>query len=195
MNNWHIKNIGGRLLMAAMGVLCLVGCDYSRLLVGSPVKYSTENGKMFVKATCFIHRVYDIWIDLKGEYAIQPDSLKLYVHHNAVKALNVRFKTISEYKKNQYSIVELKGDTTITNIATVVLSFNLGMKTERQAGEKTDIDTCYFAVLPCDFIMCNGKRVITDTIRFKFTEHPEYKGLSGQFKYHKQLDKEFNADD
>ena len=168
MNNWHIKNIGGRLLMAAMGALCLVGCDVFRILDGLPVKYQSECGEVEVSAIIMSQAPFHVsaGFQLNGEYTIQPDSLRFYVHHKAVKDTDIKITLfhngMHEVKRPSQIVKGDKG-----------LVLSISMTFDWQPGDTVDIDTCYMAFLPSDFIMCNGKRIIADTIRFKFTEPPK----------------------
>ena len=93
---------------------------------------------------------YYLLFDLKGDYVLNPDSLRLDF---CDKNINVRksfpFSGTNTYKANN------------THVKNRIISVQL--RYERQ--DKRVEDSLALSILPSDFLMCNEKRVLTDSLR------------------------------
>ena len=87
---------------------------------------------------------------LKGDYVLNPDSLRLHFCDRNIKVgRSFPFFGTNTYKANN------------THVKNRIISVKLGY--ERQ--DKRVEDSLALFVLPSDFIMCNDKRVVTDSLR------------------------------
>lgn len=188
MNNWLTKNIGGRLLMVAMIVL-LSGCTYPRVLDGSPVKIKTQCGKVFVTAHKVTGNLYCVAFDVAGEYTVNPDSLQLIVQPPSSEVKDIKIE-VADIKMTIALQMEVqRGQSFLLKDKPLLLDLRLPwnnlthLRRDKRPFPK-------LMILPCDLIMCNGKRVITDTIRFEVKEHPKVKSPFQTMQFYKNLEKE-----
>ena len=93
---------------------------------------------------------YYLLFNLKGDYVLNPDSLRLdFCDKNIKVGKSFPFSGTNTYKNNN------------THVKNKIISVQL--RYERQGvGDK---DSLALFVLPSDFIMCNEKRVLTDSLR------------------------------
>ena len=93
---------------------------------------------------------YYLLFNLKGDYVLNPDSLRLHFCDKNIKVgRSFPFSETNTYKNNN------------THVKNRILSIQL--RYERQ--DKGDEDTLALSILPSDFLMCNEKRVLTDSLR------------------------------
>lgn len=89
-------------------------------------------------------------LGLKGDYVLNPDSLRLHFCDKNIKVgRSFPFSETNTYKNNN------------THVKNRIISVQL--RYERQ--DKGNEDSLALFVLPSDFIMCNDKRVLTDSLR------------------------------
>lgn len=89
-------------------------------------------------------------LGLKGDYVLNPDSLRLHFCDKNIKVgRSFPFSETNTYKNNN------------THVKNRILSIQL--RYERQ--DKGDEDSLALSILPSDFLMCNEKRVLTDSLR------------------------------
>ena len=87
---------------------------------------------------------------LKGDYVLNPDSLRLDFYDKNIKVgKSFPFSGTNTYKANN------------THVKNKIISVQL--RYERQG--EGDEDTLALSILPSDFLMCNEKRVVTDSLR------------------------------
>ncbi|AUI55397.1 hypothetical protein CRM71_01560 [Prevotella jejuni] len=90
--------------------------------------------------------------DLKGEYVINPDSLKLgFSDKNIRVGKSYPYSAIDTYKKNN------------TYVKNRLVLVQLGYERKDEVHKLNDSLALF--VLPSDFIMRNDKRVLTDSLR------------------------------
>ncbi|MBW4900795.1 hypothetical protein KZY60_07340 [Prevotella melaninogenica] len=93
---------------------------------------------------------YYLSFNLKGDYVLNPDSLRLdFCDKNIKVGKSFPFSGINTYKDNN------------THVKNKIISVQL--RYERQG--VGDEDSLALFVLPSDFLMCNEKRVLTDSLR------------------------------
>lgn len=93
---------------------------------------------------------YYLHFDLKGEYVMNPDSLRLHFYDkNITVGKSFPFSETNTYKTNN------------THVKNRIISVQL--RFERQ--DKRVEDSLALSILPSDFLMCNEKRVLTDSLR------------------------------
>jgi len=93
---------------------------------------------------------YYLLFNLKGEYVLNPDSLRLHFCDKNIKVgKSLPFSGTNTYKNNN------------THVKNRIISVKLGY--ERQ--DKRVEDSLALSILPSDFLMCNEKRVLTDSLR------------------------------
>ena len=93
---------------------------------------------------------YYLLFNLKGEYVLNPDSLRLDFCDKSIKVgKSFPFSETNTYKANN------------THVKNRIISVKLGY--ERQ--DKRVEDSLALSILPSDFLMCNEKRVLTDSLR------------------------------
>ena len=87
---------------------------------------------------------------LKGEYVLNPDSLQLDFYDKNIKVgKSLPFSGTNTYKANH------------THVKNRIISVQL--RCERQ--DKRVEESLALSILPSDFLMCNEKRVLTDSLR------------------------------
>ena len=109
----------------------------------------SEN-RMVKVSSMYFRGWYYLHFNLKGEYVLNPDSLQLdFCDKNIKVGKSFPFSGTNTYKTNN------------THVKNKIISIQL--RYERQV--KGNEDSLALFVLPSDFIMCNDKRVLTDSLR------------------------------
>ena len=138
----------------AFFLLSLLSCDMGFILPLDNNKFSHDiylsENRMVKVSSMYFHGWYYLLFDLKGEYVMNPDSLRLHFYDKNITVWkSFPFSETDTYKANN------------TRVKNRIISVKLGY--ERQ--DKGDEDSLALFVLPSDFIMCNDKRVLTDSLR------------------------------
>lgn len=93
---------------------------------------------------------YYLLFNLKGDYVLNPDSLRLHFCDKNIKVgKSFPFSGTNTYKNNN------------THVKNKIISVQL--RYERQV--KGNEDSLALSILPSDFLMSNEKRVLTDSLR------------------------------
>ena len=135
-------------------LLSLQSCDTGFILPLDNNKFSHDiylsENRMVKVSSMYFHGWYYLLFDLKGEYVMNPDSLRLHFYDKNITVWkSFPFSETDTYKANN------------TRVKNKIISVQL--RYERQGvGDK---DSLALFVLPSDFIMCNEKRVVTDSLR------------------------------
>ena len=109
----------------------------------------SEN-RMVKVSSMYFNGWYYLLFDLKGDYVLNPDSLRLdFCDKNIKVGKSFPFSETNTYKTNN------------THVKNKIISVQL--RFERR--DKRVEDSLALFVLPSDFIMCNEKRVLTDSLR------------------------------
>jgi hypothetical protein len=87
----------------------------------------------------------------EGSFLIQLDSLKIEFPSNFIRIRDISFSLDNEERKNS-------GSFQVTNNS-VRIHFTVSSEIP------VNLDTVTMLVLPCNYIMCSNKPLITDTIR------------------------------
>ena len=138
----------------AFFLLSLLSCDMGFILPLDNNKFShdiylSENRMVKVSSMYFNDRYY-LLFNLKGEYVMNPDSLRLHFYDKNITVWkSFPFSETDTYKANN------------TRVKNRIISVKLGY--ERQ--DKRVEDSLALSILPSDFLMCNEKRVLTDSLR------------------------------
>ena len=135
-------------------LLSLQSCDIGFILPLDNNKFSHDiylsENRMVKVSSMYFHGWYYLLFDLKGEYVMNPDSLRLHFYDKNITVWkSFPFSGTNTYKNNN------------THVKNKIISVKL--RYERQG--EGDEDTLALFVLPSDFIMCNEKRVLTDSLR------------------------------
>ena len=135
-------------------LLSLLSCDTGFSLPLDNNKFSHDihlsENRMVKVSSMYFNGWYYLHFDLKGEYVMNPDSLRLHFYDKNIKVWkSFPFSETDTYKANN------------TRVKNRIISVKLGC--ERQ--DKGNEDSLALFVLPSDFIMCNDKRVLTDSLR------------------------------
>ena len=138
----------------AFFLLSLLSCDMGFILPLDNNKFSHDiylsENRMVKVSSMYFHGWYYLLFDLKGEYVMNPDSLRLHFYDKNITVWkSFPFSETDTYKANN------------TRVKNRIISVKLGY--ERQ--DKRVEDSLALFVLPSDFIMCNEKRVLTDSLR------------------------------
>ena len=145
----HIK----QLVLFIFFLLSLLSCDIGFILPLDNNKFSYDislsENRMVKISSMYFNGWYYLLFDLKGDYVLNPDSLRLdFCDKNIKVGKSFPFSETNTYKNN-------------THVKNKIISIQL--RYERQGvGDK---DSLALFVLPSDFIMCNDKRVLTDSLR------------------------------
>lgn len=146
----HIKQLG----LCFFFLLSLQSCDTGFILPLDNNKFSYDihlsENRMVKVSSMYFNGWYYLHFNLKGEYVMNPDSLRLHFYDKNIKVgKSFPFSETNTYKTNN------------THVKNKIISVKL--RYERQ--DKGDEDSLALFVLPSDFIMCNDKRVLTDSLR------------------------------
>ena len=146
----RIKRLG----LCIFFLLSLQSCDIGFILPLDNNKFSYDiplsENRMVKVSSMYFHGWYYLLFDLKGEYVMNPDSLRLHFYDKNIKVgKSFPFSGINTYKDNN------------THVKNKIISVQL--RYERQG--VGDEDSLALFVLPSDFLMCNEKRVLTDSLR------------------------------
>ena len=146
----RIKRLG----ICIFFLLSLQSCDTGFILPLDNNKFSYDihlsENRMVKVSSMYFRGWYYLHFDLKGEYVMNPDSLRLHFYDKNIKVgKSFPFSGTNTYKANN------------THVKNRIISVQL--RYERQ--DKGNEDSLALFVLPSDFIMCNDKRVLTDSLR------------------------------
>lgn len=135
-------------------LLSLLSCDMGFILPLDNNKFSYDihlsENRMVKVSSMYFHGWYYLLFDLKGEYVMNPDSLRLdFCDKNIKVGKSFPFSGTNTYKNNN------------THVKNKIISVQL--RYERQ--DKRVEDSLALSILPSDFLMCNEKRVLTDSLR------------------------------
>lgn len=135
-------------------LLSLQSCDIGFTLPLGNNKFSYDiplfENRMVKVSSMYFNGWYYLLFNLKGDYVLNPDSLRLHFCDKNIKVgRSFPFSGTNTYKNNN------------THVKNRILSVQL--RYERQ--DKGNEDSLALFVLPSDFIMCNDKRVLTDSLR------------------------------
>ena len=146
----RIKQLG----LCIFFLLSLLSCDTGFTLPLDNNKFSHDihlsENRMVKVSSMYFNGWYYLLFNLKGDYVLNPDSLRLHFCDKNIKVgRSFPFSETNTYKNNN------------THVKNRILSIQL--RYERQ--DKGDEDSLALSILPSDFLMCNEKRVLTDSLR------------------------------
>lgn len=146
----RIKRLG----LCFFFLLSLQSCDIGFTLPLDNNKFSYDiplsENRMVKVSSMYFNGWYYLHFNLKGEYVLNPDSLRLDFCDKSIKVgKSFPFSETDTYKANN------------TRVKNRIISVKLGY--ERQ--DKRVEDSLALSILPSDFLMCNEKRVLTDSLR------------------------------
>ena len=146
----RIKQLG----LCIFFLLSLLSCDTGFILPLDNNKFSYDihlsENRMVKVSSMYFNGWYYLHFNLKGEYVLNPDSLQLdFCDKNIKVGKSFPFSGTNTYKNNN------------THVKNKIISVQL--RYERQG--VGDEDSLALFVLSSDFIMCNDKRVLTDSLR------------------------------
>ena len=136
-------------------LLSLLSCDTGFILPLDNNKFSHDihlsENRMVKVSSMYFNGWYYLLFNLKGEYVMNPDSLRLAFYNKNIKVgKSFPFSGTNTYKANN------------THVKNRIISVQL--RCERQ--DKRVEDSLALSILPSDFLMCNEKRVLTtDSLR------------------------------
>ena len=146
----RIKRLG----LCFFFLLSLLSCDTGFVLPLDNNKFSHDihlsENRMVKVSSMYFGGWYYLLFDLKGDYVLNPDSLRLdFCDKNIKVGKSFPFSGTNTYKANN------------THVKNRIISVQL--RCERQ--DKRVEDSLALSILPSDFLMCNEKRVLTDSLR------------------------------
>ena len=135
-------------------LLSLQSCDIGFILPLDNNNFSYDiplsENRMVKVSSMYFNGWYYLHFNLKGEYVMNPDSLRLDFYDKNIKVgKSFPFSGTNTYKANN------------THVKNRIISVKLGYERQGEGNE----DSLALFVLPSDFIMCNDKRVLTDSLR------------------------------
>ena len=135
-------------------LLSLLSCDTGFTLPLDNNKFSHDihlsENRMVKVSSMYFGGWYYLSFNLKGDYVLNPDSLRLdFCDKNIKVGRSFPFSGTNTYKSNN------------THVKNKIISVKL--RYERQ--DKRVEDSLALSILPSDFLMCNEKRVLTDSLR------------------------------
>ena len=146
----RIKRLG----LCFFFLLSLLSCDTGFVLPLDNNKFSHDiqlsENRMVKVSSMYFGGWYYLLFDLKGDYVLNPDSLRLdFCDKNIKVGKSFPFSGTNTYKANN------------THVKNRIISVKLGYERQDKGGE----DSLSLFILPSDFLMCNEKRVLTDSLR------------------------------
>lgn len=149
----RIKQLG----LCIFFLLSLQSCDIGFTLPLDNNKFSHDihlsENRMVKVSSIYFGGWYYLSFNLKGDYVLNPDSLRLdFCDKNIKVGKSFPFSGTNTYKNNN------------THVKNRIIAVKLRYERQGEGGE----DTLALFVLPSDFLMCNEKRVLTDSLRIVF---------------------------
>ena len=146
----RIKQLG----LCIFFLLSLLSCDIGFILPLDNNKFSYDislsENRMVKVSSMYFNGWYYLLFDLKGDYVLNPDSLRLdFCDKNIKVGKSFPFSETNTYKNNN------------THVKNKIISVQLRYERQDKGGE----DSLALSILPSDFLMCNEKRVLTDSLR------------------------------
>ena len=146
----RIKRLG----LYVFFLLSLQSCDTGFILPLDNNKFSHDiplsENRMVKVSSMYFNGWYYLLFNLKGDYVLNPDSLRLdFCDKNIKVGKSFPFSETNTYKTNN------------THVKNRIISVQL--RYERQV--KGNEDSLALSILPSDFLMSNEKRVLTDSLR------------------------------
>ena len=146
----RIKRLG----LYVFFLLSLQSCDTGFILPLDNNKFSHDiplsENRMVKVSSMYFGGWYYLLFNLKGDYVLNPDSLRLHFCDKNIKVgKSFPFSETNTYKTNN------------THVKNRIISVQL--RYERQV--KGNEDSLALSILPSDFLMSNEKRVLTDSLR------------------------------
>ena len=146
----RIKRLG----ICIFFLLSLQSCDTGFILPLDNNKFSHDihlsENRMVKVSSIYFGGWYYLSFNLKGDYVLNPDSLRLdFCDKNIKVGKSFPFSETNTYKTNN------------THVKNKIISVQL--RFERR--DKRVEDSLALSILPSDFLMCNDKRVLTDSLR------------------------------
>lgn len=146
----RIKRLG----LYVFFLLSLLSCDTGFTLPLDNNKFSHDiplsENRMVKVSSMYFGGWYYLLFNLKGEYVMNPDSLRLDFYDKNIKVgKSFPFSGTNTYKANH------------THVKNRIISVQLRYERQDKGGE----DSLALSILPSDFLMCNEKRVLTDSLR------------------------------
>ena len=143
-----------QLVLCIFFLLSLLSCDTGFTLPLDNNKFSHDihlsENRMVKVSSIYFGGWYYLLFNLKGDYVLNPDSLRLdFCDKNIKVGKSFPFSGTNTYKNNN------------THVKNKIISVKL--RYERQG--EGDEDTLALSILPSDFLMSNEKRVLTDSLR------------------------------
>ena len=135
-------------------LLSLLSCDTGFILPLDNNKFSHDillsENRMVKVSSMYFNGWYYLLFTLKGKYVMNPDSLLLDFYDKNIKVgKSFPFSGTNTYKANN------------THVKKRIISVQLRYERQDKGGE----DSLALSILPSDFLMCNEKRVLTDSLR------------------------------
>ena len=143
-----------QLVLCIFFLLSLLSCDTGFTLPLDNNKFSHDihlsENRMVKVSSIYFGGWYYLSFNLKGDYVLNPDSLRLdFCDKNIKVGKSFPFSGTNTYKNNN------------THVKSRIIAVQL--RYERQ--DKRVEDSLALSILPSDFLMCNEKRVLTDSLR------------------------------
>jgi hypothetical protein len=148
-----MENIGGKTVIFYLLVFLLSSCDMSvpiSINNGKDMRIDTDCGKITLASSKFGGLIL-FGQKFEGSFWVQPDSLKIEFSPKVVGMKDLICSMGGEDRKNI--------DGFHVNNDYVTIHFKIFSETP------VNLDTVTMLVLPCDYILCNDKPLLTDTIR------------------------------
>ena len=146
----RIKQLG----LCIFFLLSLLSCDIGFTLPLDNNKFSHDihlsENRMVKVSSIYFGGWYYLSFNLKGDYVLNSDSLQLDFYDKSIKVgKSFPFSGTNTYKNNN------------THVKNKIISVQLRFECQ----DKGVDDSLTLSILPSDFLMCNEKRVLTDSLR------------------------------
>lgn len=153
MKIWLMANTGGKIAIYLALVFLMSSCDKSfHLLMDEQkhIKINTECGQITINTSRFASTVFFVQ-KFDGAFWVHPDSFQL--------------KFLPDYVRAKDLIVSLDGVERKSGDSFQVTNNYVNLNIKVFSPIPVSLDTVTMLVLPSDYIVCNNKRLMKDTIK------------------------------
>lgn len=152
-----MEKCGGKYLFRFITCCCIVimsiSCDKSQPINLNDVKdlsLSSQCGTVIINSSIFSNMVF-LNYKINGKFTFEPDSLMVNFYPSTIRMVDLKYQLNSkDIASNEIYY--------LTNGNNVFLSFRI------ISDKVVSLDTCSMLILPCNYIICDNRPLITDTI-------------------------------
>ena len=162
---------GGSIGLYIILTLILAGCSYSFPLFNSTFYI---HGQRFTVSLNYRAEGLNMYIESDKDFVVNPDCLRIAFSHDNLVLHESHYRVELVPEKNN---VIVKDERILSKMSPCVINSGSNKQYLRSLfyiiGDVDIHDNqhpLYMNVLPCDYVICQGERVIKDTLKIKITQ-------------------------